>query len=283
MKHVGEVILANLCEILERWILLSKRKRLVDLLIVITIVLSMGILLAVNLPNLLTNREFVGMSTIESYVPIYILYDPPGGGSYSEITTSGDAQVTASFEGLTENRVVKGVYDVELGFSMVGGPENSRMHIAVCELLNLTWGLWHCYLGASEWYEAVLNSTSRLGIGAFRFDNLTNHSMWVEDLTGIPGSFTYRVNVSGSQTESLVLLYSRSQFMDIRAGFSMTLFGIDFTVHVFVNTGGREIMFTQTYSDMDENLSFLLESDGALREISPGTIQMDNMLVWFSL
>lgn len=283
MKHVGEVILANLCEIPEWWILLSKRKRRVDLLIVIAIVLSMGILLAVNLPTLLTNRQFVGRTTIESYVPIYILYDPPGGGSYSRITTSGDAQVIASFDSMNEDRVVKGVYDVGIGFSYVGGPQNSRMHFVVCESLNLTWTLWHCYLGASEWYEAVLDSTSHLGLGSLSFDNLANHSMWVENLTGTRGSFTYRVNMSGGQTQSLVLLYSRSQFMDIRAGFNMTLFGIDFTVHVFVNTGGREIIFTQTYSDMDENLSFLLESDGALREISLGTIQMDNMLVWFSL
>jgi hypothetical protein len=262
---------------------MSRNKRLVDLLIVMAIVLSMGILLAFNLPNLLIRRQFVGISTIESYVPIYIIYDPPGGGSYSEITTSGDAQVIASFEGMIENRVVKGVSDVELGFGMVGGPKNERMHFVVCESLNLTWGLWHCCLGASEWYEAVLNSTSRLGFGAFRFDNLANHSMWVEDLTGIPGSFSYRINVSSSQTESLVLLCNKSQFMDIRAGFNMTLFGIDFSVHVFVNTGGREIMFTQTYSDMEENLSFILESEGALREISSGIIQIDDMLVWFSL
>jgi hypothetical protein len=283
MKHVGEVILANLCEILERWILLSKLKRLVDLLIVIAIVLSMGILLAVNLPTLLTNRQFVGMSTIESYVPIYILYDPPGGGSYSEITTSGDAQVIASFEGMNENRVVKGEYDVVLGFGMAGGPRNERMHFAACELVNLTWGLWYCHLGASEWYEVVLDSTSHLGYGFLRFDEFASFNIWVEDLTDTPGSFMYSVNVSSSQTESLILQYSQSQFIDIRAGFNMTLFDIDFSVRILVNTNGREITFTQTYSDMDENLSFLLESDGALREISPGTIQMDNMLVWFSL
>ncbi len=262
---------------------MSKRKRYVDLLIVMIIVLSMGILLAVNLPTLLTNRQFVGMTTIESYVPIYILYDPPGGGSYSRITTSGDAQVIASFEGMNEGQVVKGVYDVGLGSSGAGGPENSRMHFALCELLNLTWTLWHCYLGASEWYEAVLDSTSRLGIGVLSFDDLANHSMWVEDLTSTPGSFTYRVNVSRGQTESLVLLYSGSQFMDIRAGFNMTLFDIDFSVRVLVNTNGREITFTQTYSDMDEDLSFLLESNGDMREISSGTIQLDNLLVWFNL
>ena len=79
MGHACDVILACLCEMLEWWIVLSKRKRITDLLIVMAIVLSMGILLAVNLPNLLTNRQFVGMSTIESYVPIYVIYDPPGG------------------------------------------------------------------------------------------------------------------------------------------------------------------------------------------------------------
>lgn len=262
---------------------MSNRKRVVDLFIVIAIVLSMGILLAVNLPILLTDRQFVGFSTVESYVPIYIIYDPPGEGSYSELTTSGDAQVIASFEGSNEDKIVKGVYDVTLGFSMVGGPRNERMHFAVCEEVNLTWGLWHCYFGASEWYEAVLESTSYLGYGAFRFDELANYSIWVEDLTGISGSFMYRINVSRDQTESLVLLHNSSQLIDNKAGFNMKLFGIDFSVHVFINTNGREIIFTQTYSDTDEDLSFFLESEGALKDISSGTIQMDNILVWFSL
>jgi hypothetical protein len=282
MKHACELILADLCEMLGRWILLSKRKRLVDLLIVMAIVLSMGILLAFDLPYLFISRQFVGISTIESYVPIYILYDPPGGRSFSELSISGDGQVIASFEGRTVNRLVSGSYHCTLGGGFAVA-EIPRKHGVAFEMLNLTWYVWHCYFGTNEWYEAVLNSTSHLGAGMDWFDEMDQFDIWTEDLTGTPGSFTYRVNISSSQTESLVLLYNKSQFMDIRAGFNMTLFGIAFSVHVFVNTGGREIMFTQTYSDMEENLSFLLESEGALREASPGTIQMDNMLVWFSL
>lgn len=266
----------------KRVYVLPNRKRLTNALIIIGIVLSMGVIAAFNLPNLLTNRQLVGVSSIESFIPIYIVYDPPGNGSYSEITTANEGQVVASFRSMEKSLVVIGEYDVSLGFGSAGGPKDERMHSVLCEELNMTWSLWHCQLFASKWYEAILESTSSLGVGFLRFDNLDGHGVWVQDLTGASGPFMYNVSLSSNQTEKLTLSYNKDRFVDMKAGFNMTLFGVNFVVHVFVNTGTRRILLNQTYFDMNENLSFSLVSNGNMEEVSPGIVQLDDLLVWFN-
>jgi hypothetical protein len=268
---------------LVKWVrVLPNRKRLTNSLIIIGIVLSMGILLAVDLPNLLTNRQLVGVSNVESFVPIYIVYDPPGNGSYSEITVANEGQVVASFRSVEKSLVVIGEYDVGLGFGSAGGPKDERMHFVLCEELNMTWSLWHCQLFASRWYEAILESTSSLGVGVLRFDNLAGFGVWVQDLTGISGPFMYNVSLSSNQTEKLTLSYNKAKFVDIKAGFNITLFDVDFVIHVFVNTGTRRVLLNQTYFDMNEDLSFSLVSNGNMEEVSPGIVQLDDLLVWFN-
>ena len=115
-----------------------------------------------------------------------------------------------------------------------------------------------------------------------RFDNLASFGVWVQDLTGTPGPFMYNVSLSSNQTEKLTLSYNRARFVDIKAGFNMTLFDVNFVIHVFVNTGTRRILLNQTYFDMNENLSFSLVSKGNMWEVSPGVIQLDDLLVWFN-
>ena len=263
---------------------MSERKRRVGLFIVLALVISIGPLLAFNYLSSYVERQFIGSAAIESFVPVYIIYDPPGGGSFSELSTSGDYPIIASFSSRSENQVVKGACDAISVSVTVAGPKEQRAHFMVAVKLNLTWDVWHCYSGESEWFEVVLNSTSyEKGIGLISFDNLAQYHLWVEDLTGTAGPFMYEVDIAHNETHILELRYSRHQFVDIRAGFTMTIFGIDFSVCVFINTGSKTIQFTHTYFDAEEDLSFCLESYGFLRNLYSNNMQIENLLVWFSL
>lgn len=211
--------------------------------------------------------EYVGRTTKDSFVPYFILYDPPGDGSYSTFTESNTHSSKLTLTG-------------KIGFEKASGswiqswttsttyqtPDDDRSHFVVAKELRITWDVWHYESMVSEWYVAKYVSHIALSGAYFiSFDDLDSYDMFVEDQTGNQGTYDHHIVVSSGGTISEEYEYLWTYSQPTWVGFEFALYGVQFGGGLSTQSDDSvEVEVTYTYHDDDETLDFYCESDDNL-------------------
>ncbi len=229
--------------------------------------------------------EYVGRITKDTWVPFFVLYDPPGDKSYARITETvmlhtkvkfgggfGGSSVTGGFEG---SMTVQTDYQT---------PDGERMHcVLACEFV-LVWDIYYYITPSYSGYRAKLvSATSKDGQAIIRFDNLENFDILVEDQTGQEGEYGYHRHVgkNAAMTERFEYTWTRLYYTHLGIKFSFKY--VEFTAGVSIESEDqRTFEALYHYESTEENLDFMLYSNYDINFESPPPNFVDNIQIWFS-
>ena len=261
---------------------IRRSQRPITLLVIVLLLVSSGLALAFMPRYLEVTEELIGTTSVESWVPVHMLYDPPGNGSSATVSLNGSGMMRTRFVSITPDREVIGEHIGTMITGWVGTPGQARGHTVVAVVLNQTWEVWRRARWGTEWIEARLIDSQYHGWGAFGQTSIENRSMWVVDLTGTSSMFQNDWSVEQGETIEVTYLCSRTGFYQARAGYEISLFGYDFNISVWLNLGGYSLVTSYVFHDSDGPLDFSLLSTGPITRISEERYTTEGALLWFS-
>lgn len=229
------------------------------------------------------HRELVDTAEVESWVPVYVLYDPPGALSYG-MCYSNYTPVTLKLDGISGGIQVHSEYSTYMGFSAFGTSLNGESHTILAALLNQTWQLWKYSDGTDTWLQAELINCSHRGDGGFRFDNvnyINSRGMWIENKTGEQSPFTLQWNLTSGTTEEVTFECTQKEFVSFGAGYLIHIFGRDFRFNVSVSME-RSFNNTYVFNNNMTSLDVQMMCNGPITQVSPTFYKVEGALIWFS-
>lgn len=217
------------------------------------------------------------------YIPILVLYDPYGDGSYQKTLIGTKAHFTLSMEG--ENGVeVNGSFPTGISFSfgssMSTGPSDMGPGIGdsiLAYTYDLGWNVYRYYdtdpntNTTSVYYHLDLVSCQYAGtlvLSRSDFTTITNSTI-VEDKTGQLGNYTWLNLISAGG--SVDHYYNYSWFGTVKTGFSfkMHFSGIVFNItYSFICSTPQTIPVQAHFHDGSHVLSFYETADNAVYGLS---------------
>jgi hypothetical protein len=229
-------------------------------------------------------REYLGRYTKLSWVPTFVLYDPPGDGSYSEFT---EAQTITSmikyggaYVGFEASGQTTQIWTVTTDCST---PSSERMSGVVAITLNQVWDLWEYDYPSRVVYKAILvSSTPTGGKMIWRFDELATQNLWVTDRTGTQGAYSAPRAVGANMTMSETFEYYCSNINVYGAGYFLNLVGFNFKIYIesqSVSSTKAEVSYT--YHDSSANLVFNIESNYDINWVHSQPYYVDGISIWF--
>lgn len=226
-------------------------------------------------------QEMIGVTSTQSWVPVYVLCDPPGNGSYAQLTRGGSGPMTLRFEGTAAGREVTGGY---AGAVVSGGYATAhelRSHAVVAILLNQTWEVWRCSSGSVDWIEARLASCEGTGVGLFAATELEEYNIWIDDLTGLSSSHRQEWSLAQGETAEATFTFSHAGLLQVGAGYNVSLLGFDFGVRVWLNVRECSLVTSYVFSNFDGPLNLTVLSSGPVTQLSEEAFETDGLLLWF--
>jgi hypothetical protein len=233
----------------------------------------------------LISREYIGRQTVISWVPAFVLYDPPGDGSYAKFTQTKTVTTTFSYGGTVPGYSVSGsttqAWDISVSYST---PSNQRMHCVICGQFEQQWDVWYYESPISSWYTAALvpNTTVNLhGQGIFTFNELSANHLWVTDLTGVSGQYCWARHVGANCTLTNTFEYFSSNSVQPQVGYQIAPYGILFSIYVGTKTVNEQ-RFTVEYTYHSSNtLDFFLESNYNINWDTEPPQSVNGIQIWF--
>lgn len=229
-------------------------------------------------------RELVGRVNVTSWVPAFVLYDPPGDGSYAKFTQSKTVTTTFSYGGVVPGYSVSGSttqgWVISASYST---PSNQRMHCVICGQFVQEWEVWYCESPIHSWYTANLVRTVQnlYGQGIFRFDELSTYNIWVTNLIGVSGQYSWARHVGAECTMTNTLEYFSTNSVQPQIGYQIAPYGILFSISVGTKTVNEQ-RFTVEYTYHDSNtLDFFLESNYNINWGTDPPQSVNGIQIWF--
>jgi hypothetical protein len=229
------------------------------------------------------HRELMGTTVVYSWVPVYVLYDPPGALSYSECSGSS-GPVTLRLEGVSDGIQVRSEYSTYINGGFGSGVDASSLNLVYALELNQTWQLWRYSDGINIWLQAELANCSYWGDGVFGFDDtqyVNNREMWVDNMTGDQSPYGLQWNVTSGTTKEVTFDCTQKEFISLGAGYLVNIFGHDFCINVSISTEGA-ITNMYVFNNNMTSLDVQMMCNGAITQISPNHYKTDGALLWFS-
>ncbi|MHA1927348.1 MAG: hypothetical protein ACTSV2_02080 [Candidatus Thorarchaeota archaeon] len=261
---------------------IRRTQRPFTLLVIVLLLVSSGLILAIFPQYFEVTEELIGTTSIESWIPVHMMYDPPGNGSSSTVSLNGSGIMRARFEGITPGREVIGEYIGSMISGTYGTPDQARSHAVVAVELNQTWEVWRLARWGAEWIEARLIDYQNFGIGLLSQTDIENRSMWVEDLTGTSSLFQKDWSIEQGETVEATYISSMIGFYRARAGYEINLFGYDFNISVWLDLGGYSLVTSYVFHGSDGPLEVSLLSNSPITRISEERYSTERVLLWFS-
>ncbi len=256
-------------------------KRRTSLFAVLFIIVMAGLVLGLIPTFTEPCQEMVGATSIQAWVPVYVLYDPPGNGSNAELSRSGSGEMTITFEGTLSGREVIGGYNGAVITATFGTPDELRWHGVVAIPLNQTWEVWRCSSGSVDWLEARLVSCNGHGSGFFTATEIEEYNIWMDNLTGTSSPHGHEWNLAQGGTAEATFTFSREGFFHVGAGYNITLLGFDFSVRVWLNVRDCSLVTSYVFNNVDGPLNFTILSSGRITQLSDEAFETDGLLLWF--
>ena len=226
-------------------------------------------------------QEMIGVTSTQAWVPVYVLYDPPGNGSNAELSRSGSGEMTITFEGTLSGREVFGAYNGAVITATFATPGELRWHGVVAIPLNQTWEVWRCSSGSVDWLEARLVSCNRHGSGFFAATEIEEYNIWMDNLTGTSSPHGHEWSLGQGDTGEATFTYSGAGSFPVGAGYNISLLGFDFSVRVWLNVRDCSLVTSYVFSNVDGPLNFTILSSGRITQLSGEAFETDGLLLWF--
>ena len=227
------------------------------------------------------HRELMGTTVVYSWVPVYVLYDPPGALSYSECNGSS-GPVTLRLQGMSDDIQVHSEYSTYIGG--FGAPDNERMHGIYAIGLSQTWQLWRYSDGTNTWLQVELANCSHLGDGIFGFDEtqyVNNRGMWVDNMTGNKSPFTLQWNLTSGISKEVTFECTQKDFVSFGAGYLVNILGHDFRINISISTEGT-VTDMYVFNNNMTSLDVQMMCNGPITQVSPNHYKADGVMLWFS-
>jgi len=236
-------------------------------------------------PQPLIWREYVGQQQVTSYVPCFVLYDPPGSGSYAKFTTSSSVSTGFSFALWAGGNGVSGG-DTE-GWSFTSTYQtdaNSRKHYVVCNEYKITWDVWYVETPRRSYFTATcVGMAPTAGKALWSFNDLAAHNIMVTDLTGTTGAYHANRAVSAGGAMSDTIEYWSTLTVQIGCGFKFNAFGVPFEATVQVNFAStQKFQVYYYYYDSSVALDFDIESNYNIQNWNNDPKPVNGISIWFS-
>lgn len=229
------------------------------------ILILAGLMLIVEAkPQPTIYKEYLGRHTKTSWIPTFVMYDPPGDGSYSKFTEQRTVTSYLKYGGAWTGFYASGEttksWTVQTSYET---PHDSRIHCVIAITCEQVWDLWMYTYPSRVLYKAILvSSTATGGKGIVSFDDLDEKDMWVDSLMGTQGDYRYRRYVSANCSMSDTLEYYWSNHVVFGAGYFLNLVGVGFSIYVEIKSKTStkaEVLYH--YFDSTGPLDFYLELD----------------------
>jgi len=221
--------------------------------------------------------DLIATYTVESYVPFYVQYDPPGSGSYSRFAPNGSDGIKMRFEGQAPDLKVVGEFDT--GLSIYTETSRNELRNTVLMLsLNQTWEIWHHSFLGDEWTEALLTNCNHLGWGALSFEDLDEYGIWVTDLTNTSSDYSLAWNVTPGTVERTTIECLPTTPQSIGAGYTISLNGTEISISVLVSPQSYPFTLSYWFYNGTEPLNFHIFSSAP---ISEAPYRTEGVLLWF--
>ena len=255
-----------------------RRKDLQAVACILILTISVTLLQGGITPPSFVQTELLDTSTIESWVPFFVLYDPPGSASYARFSMNGSEGIKMRFEGQASDFQVIGEFTIRTSFSYAETPRSHFDSAILMMLLNQTWELTRYSFLGQEWVEANLVNYSILGHGMFGFDDIDEHGVWINDLTNTTSEYSLELDVSTGTVETMTIECLGKVPQIIGAGYNVSLFGAEISISILVSPQNFPFTISYVFSNETTPLSFNLFSD---TPISQEPYQTDGVLLWF--
>ncbi len=226
----------------------------------------------------MAQAEELGTYVIQSWVPYYILYDPPGNGSFAQFSTGESEVLEMSFSGNNSALVVTGEFNASIN-RITGDTLGPRFISAVMLLqLNQTWEVCRYSRLGHEWTEAHLVNCSIIGFANYDFDEISGLGIWIDSLSNTTSDYNLSLYVAPGTTKTATIECQPTTPQSISAGYNITL--MNSVVPISVSVCPQKHPFTIKYEFHDETmaLSIHLFSDAP---ITPEPYRTEGPLIWF--
>ncbi|MFW9979778.1 MAG: hypothetical protein ACFFEJ_16980 [Candidatus Thorarchaeota archaeon] len=225
-------------------------------------------------------RELIGTTSVQSWVPTYILYDPPGELSYGRCYSYDT--ITIRLAGGDDDIMVDTEFTAYLGFGSFSTRLFGLGHSINAPLLNQTWQLWKYTDGTREWLQAELINISNIGSGIFGFDSssyVNSRGMWVEDKTGEESSHSLEWFVAAGELEEITIVCTQREFV-LLGGYLLHIFGYDIVLNISISITSP-VTNTYVLNNNMTSLSARLYSSGPIEQTDDGSYTTEGAFVWF--
>jgi hypothetical protein len=169
-------------------------------------------------------RVFLGSFTQKGYLPVLVLYDPPGDGSYEECLRANNASLALQMEGTSQVEVDGSIQISEMPGWGVGRGKGDVIEGCVYKL---TWNVYRYHYFnrftnvTHEYLDLDLVSSIHSGLFACLRGGLAVLNCSVENKTGQPAADTYhRVIPAGVPVD---YWFNYTWYLTIETGFSFNV------------------------------------------------------------
>ena len=232
--------------------------------------------------------EFVGTVTIKSWVPVYVLYDPPGGNSSARLTISAGVSWSISFDtDIARSEVDTGVLCVSTTTQWFETPRNAYEHIVVARKAAIEYNRYLVVTPRRSYYKLEYFNVTHLNeFSSFQFSELGNYGMYLErDLTSTPGPYSESVHIPSSSPSGYSFKINVNVWVRLGVGFKVKYSGTTFKAGVLIGQSTSEsIEISHTYYDKYRSFDVLRYYNA--KPITGGnsgstTLRLAS-LIWFS-
>ncbi|MCK5240075.1 MAG: hypothetical protein KAR33_11030 [Candidatus Thorarchaeota archaeon] len=255
-------------------------------LVVALIVVAAGSYIITTLGAVEPQPDILETFTIETWVPVSLLRDPPGSDSYSMLFLRDSSQITLGFETSTEGVNVTGEFSSRLIRNAYYTSESNNSDVILLVKLNQTWNVWTSLSDENNIVQVELASCNVISdTEVVNIDDAITRGVWMQ---GSPSAiYMGRHTVwLGADYHELEFRFSRNpfswkQFKSIRAGYFIEILGEQIPITVLLDLEGSTLCTKSFLYDESRFLNYSIMSSGPVEYQYPDLYICSGMFVWF--
>lgn len=254
------------------------KKDLVAVACILMMALSVAIVQGqIPFPSFVQSKV-LGTYNMVSWVPFFMLCDPPGNGSTATFNLASYPGFIMRFEGKTSEFEAVGEFEGggSFGFSTPSQFFNDKIMIVL--KLNQTWQIVRYSSFGHEWTEAHLVNCSNIGHREYFFSDLSGIGAWIDDPTNTTSEYNIDFNVEAGVPLTETLEFVGNIPRSIGAGYNISLMGEEVSIGVSIEPLNNSITLSYSFSNGTEPMTARLFSDAP---ITRNPLQTEGVLIWF--
>ena len=229
--------------------------------------------------------EPAGTVTIESWVPVYVLYNPPGGNSSAKITISTGGSWSISFDtDLAGSEIDGGVaYNFEVEYS-VSTPVSAREHLVVVRKASVIYNRYLVVTPRRSYYKLEFSKVDTFlgSYNHYEFSVLHDHGLYLEqNLIGTPGPYGEEQHISSSPSTISFSIHA-NRWTKLGVGIKFKYAGTTFKFGVLIGVSNtRSLTMSNTYCDKTQVYDIIRYYNADFEYLNATTLSTAP-LIWFS-